>query len=101
MTTPQLPDAQAQHNRSEAAPSPRQAWSMVFVLILGFVIGGLGLVFGHDGYFYLLYVGTGVFFLGCLYGWSISIFEYTEEETKMYASGMVERVEPETKPGHG
>lgn len=101
MTTPHLPNPEDQREARRKAPSPRQAWMVTWITTFAFLVGGLGLVFGTHGYFWLLYVGVGIFAFGVLYGWWIAIFEYTEEETIQYSSGMVERVEPSTKPGHG
>lgn len=101
MTRPHLPSEEAQEQRTRKAPSPGQAWAMVAIVTFAFIVGGLGLVFGPHGYFYLVYVGTGIFVLGILYGWWIAIFEYTEEETIQYSSGRVERIEPGTHAEHG
>lgn len=101
MSAPMPPEQRTIEQREKKAPSPAQAWTMVSIIVFGFIVGGLGLVFNGDGWFWVLYLGTGIAFLGFLYGWWIDIFEFTEEETRIYQTGEVERVEPATEPHHG
>ena len=99
MTAPMPPEQRSVEQRERKAPSETQAWTMVTVIVLGFIVGGLGLIF--HGWFWLLYAGIGVVVLGFLYGWWIDIFEMTEEETRTYRTGETERVEPATESHHG
>lgn len=101
MSAPLPPEERTLEQRKSKAPSPGQAWTMVLVIVVGFIVGGLGLIYNYSGYLWLLYLGTGIVAVGFLYGWWINIFEFTEEETRIYESGQTERIEPATDPRHG
>ncbi len=93
------PEPRTVEEKDERAPSRPLAWTFVGIVIVGFAIGGLGLVFWD--YFWLVYAGFGVVVVGGIFGWLINIMEFTEEETRMSEAGGVQRVEPATEPGHG
>jgi len=54
------------------------SWIAVTVMVLGFVIGGLGLVLGPT--WWLFWTGAGVTVAGGIFAWAIGIMEdYTED----------------------
>lgn len=94
----QPPESRTVEERSEKAPSAFTAWLFVFIVFAGFAVGGLGIVYSH---YWVLWLGAGIFVLGVVFGRLINIMEYTEEQTRTYESGDVERVEPGSEPQHG
>jgi hypothetical protein len=74
------------------APEPWQAWSVAIMIILGFAIGGVGVIFGWP----MFWAGVAIVGVALLVGWRIRIMQFTEE---YHLAG--ERVEPQTKAFHG
>jgi hypothetical protein len=74
-------------------PSAWQAWTMVTIVTLGFLVGGLGVIYGWP----LFWAGVGVVAAGIVYGRIIHVMEFTEE----YSPEPHRVVEPGTTRFHG
>jgi uncharacterized membrane protein len=55
------------------------SWIAVAVIVLGFVLGGLGLVLGPT--WWLFWAGLAVTLAGMVFGWAIGIMEDYSEDT--------------------
>ena len=52
------------------------SWVAVAIMVVGFVVGGLALIFGHGGpIWWLFWVGSGVAVLGLLVALATNMFE--------------------------
>lgn len=78
--------------RTHGAPPARLAWAVVAVIVVGFIVGGIGTIEGWP----IFWAGVGIAAFGVVFGRLIRIMEYTEE----YAIEG-ERVEPGTQAWHG
>ncbi|HET9893611.1 MAG TPA: hypothetical protein VFQ44_01510 [Streptosporangiaceae bacterium] len=73
--------APAAQSASQLGPFPpfhgrRVSWVAVSIVVVGFLIGGLALVFGHHGpIWWLFWTGTGVAVLGLLITFATNTFE--------------------------
>jgi hypothetical protein len=76
-------DAVAPPGESASAPAPYPtyhgrtvSWVAVGIIVVGFIVGGLALIFGHGGpIWWLFWVGVGLSALGLLVSVATNMFE--------------------------
>ncbi|MHB2023349.1 MAG: HGxxPAAW family protein [Mycobacteriales bacterium] len=78
--------------KQHTAPPAWQAWTVAALIIVGFLVGGIGVIVGWP----IFWVGVGIVVVSCLLGWLIHVMEFTEEYE---LEG--ERVEPGTRRLYG
>ena len=79
-------------SKLENAPPAWQAWTVAAFIIVGFLVGGIGVIVAWP----IFWVGVGIVVLSVLVGWRIKLMEFTEE----YQVGG-ETVEPGSRMLHG
>ncbi|HVA59565.1 MAG TPA: hypothetical protein VNG13_03385 [Mycobacteriales bacterium] len=79
-------------SKTAGAPAPWKAWTVAVLVIIGFTVGGCGVIFGWP----MFWTGVAIIVAGFLLGWRVRIMAFTEE---YLVAG--ERAEPETRALHG
>lgn len=104
MSVQQFPEAIPGDDRPRSEvvanrPSAAAVWAVAVTCIVAFAIGGLGVVYKSDGYFWVLWLGCGLFVLAVLAGWAVGIMEYTEEQEEAGLAQSEGKLDPQTNTG--
>lgn len=81
-------------------PSSVAVWTVTSIAIFSFVVGGMGLVYRSQGYFWVFFLGLIIFFLSMIAGWAIGIMEYTEEQDEVGLGHSERKLDPQSTRGY-